>query len=105
MGAGVEMCTIQPGLVPGSAFPGLAPGVATAVDEDAYEAYEPLADLVFDVTDPCESTMSFLFFPCMGYPTRSLVLSDQEVTYRQRNWCGGRKEKRPYATLGSVDKF
>jgi hypothetical protein len=33
-----------------------------------------------------------------------MVLNDQEVSLRTKNWCGTTKQKRPYAQLGSVDE-
>lgn len=72
-----------------------------AANEFDYEPYTPMQDQSFDFTDPCESLMKC---PCFGWETRTLVAQDQEVFLVTRNWCGGSKQRRPYAQLGAVDK-
>merc|ERR1719247_2223269 len=80
------------------------PGAVAAASEDDYEAYSPLPDMKFDVSDPCEQICLFIACPCTGITTKTLDLTDQEVTFRIKNLCGAKKQKRPYAQLGSVDK-
>lgn len=95
--------TIPPGTSPGSTILVTVPGAGAAVTEDDYEAYEPLPDLRFDVTDPFESLCRLLGCPCVGWQTKTMLLTDQEVTFRTKNLCGASKQKRPYAHIGSVD--
>lgn len=66
-----------------------------------YEAYVPLPDMRFEVDDPCEQLGYFLFTPWNGCRYKSLELGDQEVTLRQKNCCGVKKQSRTYAQLGS----
>jgi len=101
---------IPAGVPPGQNFliqlPAVAevPGGIGAFNEDDYEAYSPLPDMKFNVSDPCEQAAHFCACPCMGIQTKTLDLTDQEVTFRIKNLCGTKKQKRPYAQLGSVDK-
>lgn len=95
---------VPPGLQPGAIFAVQVPGIVAATDEDEYEAYSPLPDIRFDVSDPFEQIMAFIAAPCLGITQKTLDLTDQEVTFRVKNLCGVKKQKRPYAQLGSVDK-
>lgn len=96
---------IPPGVAPGQVFMIQVPGAVIAGGgEDDYEAYVPLPDIKFNVDDPCEQASLLLMCPCCGLTSKTLDLTDQEVTFRTRNMCGVTKQKRPYAQLGSVDK-
>lgn len=101
-----QMVSVQvpAGVAAGQTITIQVPGQVAANDEDDYEAYQPLPDMKFDVSDPCEQITAFLFCPCMGITVKTLDLTDQEVTFRIKNLCGVQKQKRPYAQLGSVDK-
>lgn len=95
---------VPAGVAPGQMFMIQVPGAVAADNEDDYEAYSPLNDMKFNVSDPCEQCAVFLSFPCAGITTKTLDLTDQEVTFRTKNLCFSNRQKRPYAQLGSVDK-
>jgi len=79
------------------------PPAAAASAEDDYVPYEPLPDKFYDVTNPVESLVMCICFPCNGYMTKSLLLQDQEATLKVHGLCNTSKQKRPYAQIGSVD--
>lgn len=91
---------------PGATFAVQDPGATTAGAADDYEleAYEPLGDKRWDVTNYIESICSLVVCPCAGWTKTTIFLSDQEVTLKKKNLLQNKIQKRPYAQLGSVDK-
>jgi hypothetical protein len=75
--------------------------IADHYDELEFDEYVPLDEKTYDVTNYCESIGSIC--SCCGPLTKSLILTDEEAILKHQNWCVTRKQKRPYAQLGSVD--
>jgi len=92
--------TIPDGVTPGQSIVVQIPDADTA----SFEPYEPLDDKRYDVTNTCTAACNFVLCPWMGWTTTTLLMTDQEVSLRTKNWCGASKQKRPYAQLGSVDE-
>jgi hypothetical protein len=70
-----------------------------------FEQYVPLDEKRYDVTNNIESGCKLCLCPCCGWTTKTLTLLDQEVFLREKDLCNSKSQRRPYAQLGSVDKF
>jgi hypothetical protein len=80
------------------------PTAAVQTTEDfELEYYVPFPDKKYNATNYIESICLFISFPCMGFTTKTLLLEDTEVVLKQNNLCLNKKQRRPYAQLGSVD--
>lgn len=76
--------------------------VPQAMDDD-FEAYVPLPDKYYDVTNTIEQCCLFIHCPCNGCQTKKLFLDDQEAKLKVKSLLCSSTQRRPYAQLGSVD--
>lgn len=101
--------TVPEGYSPGQqfqvAYPAQGPPPGAIPSDMEMEAYQPLPDKRYDVTNLTESIILCMMLPCcVGWMTKTLLVGDQEVTLKTKHLCGVNTQKRPYAQLGSVEK-
>mmetsp|Transcript_27136 Transcript_27136/g.63551 ORF Transcript_27136/g.63551 Transcript_27136/m.63551 type:complete len:713 (-) Transcript_27136:90-2228(-) len=77
--------------------------VAQGQDESALlETWVELPTMHYDVTNKDSACIMCCLCPCMGWNSLRMVMDDQEVTLKAKNFCCTSVQKRPYAQLGEV---
>lgn len=87
--------------VMGSGFP---PAHYHPTDHTTMKKYTPLEEKRYDVTNTFDQICGVIFCPCRGLQKDTLILSDYEVIYLQKNLLCKSRSRRPYAHMAYLEE-